>query len=107
MELDMAKIINGVCLGDRIGSGYSNPSFGCVGYCLLNDTEQFLANYKSVPQKLVQAIVSLAPTRKDFVADKIIGLNPRLVGICRLVIKQGSNNFRASAIQGIIKRLKA
>ena len=105
--LDTAKIIDGVCLDDRIGSGYNNPSFGYGGYCLPKDTKQLLANYKSVPQNLIQAIVSSNSTRKDFVAEKIIELNPRVVGIYRLVMKQGLTTLGSSAIQGIMKRLKA
>lgn len=92
---------------ERIGGGYNNPSFDYGGYCLPKDTKQLLANYKSVPQNVIQAIVLSNSTRKDFIADAIIGLNPRVVGIYRLVMKQGSDNFKNSAIQGIMKRLRA
>ena len=105
--LDSAKIIDGVCFDERIGGGYNNPSFGYGGYCLPKDTKQLLANYDQIPQNLIQAIVSSNSTRKDFIADTIIALNPKVVGIYRLVMKQGSDNYRASAIQGVINRLKA
>ena len=105
--MDTAKIIDGVCLDERIGGGYNNPSFGYGGYCLPKDTKQLLANYDQIPQNLIQAIVSSNSTRKDVIADTIIEMRPRVVGIYRLVMKQGSDNCRASAIQGIMKRLKA
>jgi len=105
-NLDVKSVINGVCLDERIGEGYNNPSFGYGGYCLPKDTKQLLANFNQVPQALIQAIVLSNTTRKDFIADSIIKFNPKVVGIYRLVMKQGSDNFRASAIQGIMKRIK-
>ena len=104
--LDTANIIDGVCLDERIGGGYNNPSFGYGGYCLPKDTKQLLANYDQVPQNLMQAIVFSNSTRKGFIADKIIELKPEVVGIYRLVMKQGSDNFRESAIQGIMNHLQ-
>lgn len=106
-NLDTSKIINGVCADSRIGKGYNNPSFGYGGYCLPKDTKQLLANYKDIPQSLILGIIKSNDTRKDFIANQVVQLQPKCVGIYRMIMKKGSDNIRESSLHGVIERIKA